>query len=250
MRILNYYHKTDIGKSRSTDEDFAYAYTNSFDETLLLMFDGAGGTYNGEYAAKLACISYAMHFKERKNRFRNIFEMKNFVKEVTKDTNQLLLDSNSGINASKKENMKTTVTGMLISKKRNLMFSIGDSRGYIVTNGLLKKITFDDSPQGYLERGYFNNDDMKGYENKETQLFALLGHEKNIKVNCYTIREKFSHVLLCTDGLYNRVTTKEMNEILNQRKDIALKVNDLINLANERGGQDNIGVLICEVENE
>ena len=68
-----------------------------------------------------------------------------------------------------------------------------------------------------------------------------------MKFKVHILKEKFTRILLCSDGLYNKLNDDEIKKILYKKIDIKIKVSELIESANAKGGEDNIGVLICEV---
>ena len=81
----------------------------------------------------------------------------------------------------------------------------------------------------------------------KNQITKAIGTISNLKVKAKVIKSNYSYLLLCSDGLYNKVKEDDIKKVLYEKVDIKIKVKELISKANNNGGDDNIGVLICEV---
>ncbi len=243
MPDFRFYAQTDIGKVREANEDNASILSNDFDEYLLLMLDGMGGASKGDIASKLSLDFLEKRFHARKKPFKNIKEMKKWFFTVLKDANKYILD----ISTSSKQTrgMGTTLVGVLIKESSYVVANIGDSRCYVLKDNNLVQVTKDDSYINYLLENHEIDEKTKGKKYRNVLTNALGVYEK-FKCSVEEIKD-FDKILLCSDGLYNQVSDKEMQSVLMTSDNIIRKCQNLIDLANEKGGYDNIGVLICEV---
>ncbi len=246
MAEYNYYSLTDIGKVRLTNEDNAYQKTNNFQDTLLMLLDGMGGQQKGDVASKLSIDFISKHFLNRTNKFKNKNDMKKWLYDVLKEANQYIYSIANSAPHSK--GMGTTIVCVLISKDNYLYASLGDTRCYILKDKILKQISKDDTyPNFLLENGKITLEECQKHEKKNV-LTNALGSYNTFNCNINFIEENFDSIFLCTDGLYNMVSLKEIEEILNKNDyDVKTKCVKLVNCANKHGGKDNIGVLLCEV---
>lgn len=239
-----YYGITDIGKIRQTNEDNIYCYKNQFDEILLLLLDGMGGHKKGDVASKLAIDYFSKMFINRKKAFKNKNEQKKWLVSTLKNTNNYIFKIAN--NSIESKGMGTTFVGVLIANGFAFVINVGDSRCYIMQNNELKQVTKDDTYANLLLDNHEITQEQYDHYDKKNVLTNALGVYDQLICKVDELIN-FQKIVLCSDGLYNFVTNKE---ILNTLKlDIPLKNKclKLIDLANSKGGKDNIGVLICEV---
>ncbi len=150
----------------------------------------------------------------------------------------------------KYQGMGTTLTALWIYQGRAYFGHLGDSRGYLIRQKVAQQLTHDhtsisDSPSKLSE-------DMEFYEGSqrtsEHELTQALGINPDIQVQLAGGSPKSGdHFLLCTDGLYGQVQTWEMVDMVNQNLP-HLACRKLIQLANQKGGKDNVAVVVVQVE--
>lgn len=234
---MNVICKTDKGMKRELNEDYVLTLKGN-DYQLLIVADGMGGHNAGEIASKLASMAVRDYvFNEYSN---------------TKDKEELLRiaisKANDAVYSKAQENknltgMGTTLTSILLTGLNAYFGHVGDSRAYIITYNDIRKITQDHSlVQELIDNGSITEREAINHPQRNL-ITRAVGTEKNVNIDtgCEKI-EKDDAILLCSDGLTNYITNDEIFKIVKQKK--AEAVEELINNANERGGSDNISIIL------
>ena len=144
----------------------------------------------------------------------------------------------------------TTLVATAIQEESVAIANVGDSRGYLISNGLITQITKDHSLIAkLLEEGIVTADEADAL-NIGNIILQSIGSEQTPVVDIFKLSLKPNDcILLCSDGLTNHVGDDEITEIVsNQPPGEATKM--LVDLANARGGHDNITVLILKYEDQ
>lgn len=242
--MIKAYAKSDKGKVREINEDYFFI-SNSLDEVqLYILADGMGGYNGGEIASQLAV-------QAAKNYIENNF------KEVDKDKDsiiQLLGSSmeyaNMVVYEKSKEQpdlqgMGTTLEICLIYNNKVFIGHIGDSRIYRIRKEFIRKLTQDHSyVQKLVKEGTITKEQAVHHPQKNMLMKALGCNafaEPDVMVKGFL---KDDILIMCSDGLTNLVSQEELYE--NATKNIEQATKDLVALANDRGGYDNITVVIIK----
>jgi protein phosphatase len=236
---VRYRGRTDVGKTRDHNEDdYGYgegARIERFGE-LLVVCDGMGGHASGEVASHLGVETiiaayYADPGDDRVAALRQAFE-----------------EANARIHAEGRGSMGTTGVAALLHHDALHMANVGDSRGYLIRGGELRQITRDHSlVSEQVAAGVITAEQARSlyYRNVITR---ALGYQAEVTVDMFRWPLQPGDVIvLCSDGLHGLVSDDEIARIaLHESLDEA--VDQLIDLANQRGGSDNITVLIARVD--
>jgi protein phosphatase len=147
--------------------------------------------------------------------------------------------------------MGTTATIAAVLGDSVYLAQVGDSRGYIVRDGVARQITKDQSlMQKLIEAGEITEEEAEQSERRNIILQAL-GPEANIKVDLTHQQVRTGDVLiLCSDGLSGQVKTEEIARIATEERDLMTVCKRLIDRANENGGPDNITVIAVRFDGE
>lgn len=234
---------TDIGKVREINED-----NYCIDEGrigLYIVADGMGGHKSGEVASSIAIKIIREHIK--------LFLTDEYLEQTVKGVIfEAFNRANKEIyNKSKEdfscEGMGTTVTMALIIENKVYVGHIGDSRAYLLREGELKQITEDHSLVAELvKNGSITEREAMKHPQKNI-ITRSLGTDENVKVDIFSLEfYKEDMLVLCTDGLTNFVDKEEMKKILIENEDCFESCSTLVTLANQRGGYDNITILIVK----
>jgi len=234
--------KTDLGKVRKINQDNCLALDKK-DWQLYLVADGMGGHKSGEIASYLA-IKAVEKFFSTLNMADWEEKWQYYMNEAFKKANEDILTLSS--NNKEHDGMGTTLTAALYKKDKLYIAHVGDSRLYLLVEGMLKKITRDHSLVEELVRQGEITPEQAVHHPQKNILLRALGSWNDFLVDVY--QEDFKEgqiVLLATDGLTNLVTTEEIKEkIISLLPQAAAE--SLVDLANQRGGYDNITVLIVK----
>ena len=166
------------------------------------------------------------------------------VKSIQKASAEILNESKAHTQYS---GMGTTTTCMLIRNGIGYFGHVGDSRLYRVRQGHIEQVSEDHSlVNEHVKAGIIDQHEARVSQFKNI-ITRSVGFDPNVAVDAARIDIKpGDRFLICSDGLSNLVTDQEICDIVsNQDMDTALKFH--INLANSRGGDDNITVIIIEV---
>ncbi len=238
-------YATDVGKVRLNNEDQALSLTNPQGNVLLLVADGMGGQNKGELASNIAINTIKNSFMEH-NGFLSYWFARAWLNKVCVDANEAVYKEAN--NNPRYQGMGTTLSVALIYKNFLIIANVGDSRIYRVSKNGLEQLSEDQSYVAYLYRtGQIKKEEMRTHP-KRSILMNALGIYPTLNVDFHTYRYDGETIFLCSDGLYTNVNDKTISTILNNNDDVTDKVKELIAVANNNGGSDNIAVNIWECE--
>lgn len=240
--MIKAYAKSDVGKAREVNQDSFYITEDQFSNiNLFILADGMGGCNAGDIASKLA-INCSKNY------------IANNINGITKDKESLIQLVASSMEYAnmvvyEKSKEKTEFNGMgttlevcLIYNNRAYIGHIGDSRIYRIRNEIIRQLTQDHSyVQALVKQGSITKEEAK-YHPKKNMLTKALGCsafvEPDVMVRGF---QKEDTLVICSDGLTNMVAQKDIFNIVKSNFEIAPK--ELIDLANQNGGIDNITVI-------
>ncbi|SDK43091.1 Stp1/IreP family PP2C-type Ser/Thr phosphatase [Natronincola ferrireducens] len=237
---------TDVGKVREINEDNYCIYEN--DIGLYMVADGMGGHKGGEVASSIAIHRIKDHITKHIEEELAELEgpaIEGLIFEAFNRANREVYNkAKEDLNC---EGMGTTVTMALIANNKLYIGHVGDSRGYLLRNNTLEQITQDHSLVAELVRnGSITEREAMKHPQKNI-ITRSLGTDENIKVDIFSVEFHEGDILiLCTDGLTNFVDRYELEKILLETDDCVEVCNTLVSLANQRGGYDNITVVIVK----
>lgn len=238
---------SDIGFRRKNNQD-AYVIQTATDRSqfeagghLFIVADGMGGHAVGELASKIAVNTVPHAFHKSSN-------------ASTEERLKMALEAaNAAINERGEQNhefsrMGTTCSTLLLSGRGALIAHVGDSRVYRVRGNRIEQLTFDHSLQWeLLKQGTMSPEEIYQREPRNV-ITRSLGPEPSVQVDVegpYEVRGKDTYIL-CSDGLSGLVADEEIG-IIARELPPKLACQFLVNLANLRGGTDNITVAIVRV---
>lgn len=233
---LRYAAKSDVGLLREGNEDSAYAGPR-----LLAVADGMGGHAHGEVASARAITTIApldegSAYDDAPTALERSVQQAN-------DELRRMVESDPSL-----EGMGTTLTAILWDGERSAVVHIGDSRGYLLREGQLYRITRDHTlVQSLIDEGRIDEDEAAVHPQRSLLLRALDGRtqvEPDVSVHDSALGDRY---LLCSDGLSGVVSEDTLRETLNAGWDPERVVQQLIELANRGGGPDNITCVVADV---
>lgn len=145
-------------------------------------------------------------------------------------------------------NMGTTCVALAFAKNQAIVANVGDSRAYRVRGNTIEQITEDHSVVAeYVRKGMLSEEQARQHLFKSA-LTRSVGFEEETLVDTFLRPvEKGDVFVLCSDGLTNMVTDDEIRAIIAEN-DPDAGAEGLVNLANQRGGDDNITVAVVRVD--
>jgi PPM family protein phosphatase len=244
---------TDVGRVRANNED---CYRIVPGMNLFVLSDGMGGEAHGEIASALAVETVVKHCLEAKDNPVAPFFGKSQAglgDNARRLTSAVHLANRRVFESAEahpeQKGMGATLTVAWIDGSKLSIAHIGDSRAYLLRNGGLQQLTSDHSlvaeqvRRGILTMAEAEQSDM------QSVLLRALGSHPEIEVDAEE-HEVFPRdvLLLCSDGLTRMVTEPEIAGTLQAEPDPTKSAEKLVELANERGGADNITVVVVRAE--
>lgn len=235
----------DIGKSRKINEDFYGIYRTSDLEAFVLA-DGMGGHSAGDVASKMAV--------EDTLRIIEMWDAEKLLEndeQVCEYISNLLCEVNSCVHEyamknSVCEGMGTTMVLCIALGSRLYYANIGDSRLYGIKDGAVIQLTKDHSlVQELVDIGQITKDQAAIHPNKNI-ITKAIGTDISVIGDIAAIdKTDYDAYLMCTDGLTNMLANEEMNALIEANgADLNSLCNAFVSYANEKGGYDNITVIV------
>lgn len=241
---------SDIGQVRSNNEDCAVTWSFSphgLPAWALLIADGMGGAASGEIASRHVVDVVQQEINARWN---------------TKD--QILMDperwlcgilrqANSEVFSQAKSNpalhgMGSTATLAWLERDLATVAHVGDSRAYLISPaGPYWQITQDHTMVALLVGIGEMTEDEAAADPQNNLLYRAIGIASEVEIDSYVRRmTDGDYLVLCSDGLTRHVPAEEMATIVRQQPDPSASCQALVALANQRGGEDNISVIVAQ----
>jgi len=246
---------TDLGRVRTNNED-CYKIVEPLN--LFVLSDGMGGEAHGEIASTMAVETVVKHCLdiEANPAAKVIGPVQPNWSARTKRLSTAIHLANTNIFKSAEENpdqhgMGATLTAVWIDGAKLSIAHVGDSRAYLLRSGSLLQLTRDHSLVAeQVRRGILTSAEAEE-SHMQSVLLRALGAQAEIEVDVeeHTLFPR-DVLLLCSDGLTRMVTEPEIAGTLQAETNPERAAEKLVALANERGGPDNITVVIVRLEKE
>ncbi|MFZ6004578.1 MAG: protein phosphatase 2C domain-containing protein [Actinomycetota bacterium] len=244
---------TDVGRLRPNNQD---SYALLPEKGIYVVADGMGGAQGGEVASRMAIETITESYSE----------------PSVDALAQVIAEANERIHAaSERPNLRgmgtTTVAIALIPDEPDgrrvnggrgadtlepyeqlLVVNVGDSRAYLFRDGGLTQLTDDHSVVAELVRdGRITAVEAEAHPQRNI-ITRVLGVYPQVTPDIWPIDPiRGDRYLLCSDGLFNEVSDDQMSSVLRRLADPTEAANELVRLANEGGGRDNITVIVLDV---
>lgn len=245
---MRFVAKTDVGKKRDNNEDNFFANIYDDDTALYIVADGLGGYASGEVASKMLTNTMSSYFENHKRFLKNASD--NQIKEILQKALNIANESIYELEKTdeKYKGMGTTVVALLKINDKLYYLSVGDSRMYYIDPkaATMTQLTEDDTYVNELiKTNVIDPSEAQDHPQKHV-LTKAIGIFKRIDTVVNILEKENGFLLLCTDGITNMLTIKEVLSIFKKNKfeNIADK---LILKANENGGVDNITAIAVEL---
>ncbi|MFZ5943826.1 MAG: Stp1/IreP family PP2C-type Ser/Thr phosphatase [Bacillota bacterium] len=232
---------TDIGLVRKANED---KYLTDKNRGLFVVADGMGGHEAGEIASSIAIKTLDVVLT---NEYIASYQRDGLIEAIRKANQLIYQEAKQNINFS---GMGTTITAALFIEKTLHIAHIGDSRAYLIRDNSIRLLTKDHSLVGELLRhGELTENEAQKHPHRNV-LTRALGTEAEVEIDLTQVEVKSGDMLLlCSDGLYSLVKDFEiLQEIITNRVDMKATVNNLVKTALNRGGMDNITVVLVSYD--
>jgi len=232
--------KTDKGLVRKENED---AFCIEKDLGLLAIADGMGGHASGEVASKMAIEILKDSLKKEGQ------PLPDRLNSGVKLANRTIYEASRS--QSQLNGMGTTLTALQLDGNRLSIAHVGDSRAYLIRGGVIEQITDDHTIVSEQVAGGMMTREEAARSDMRNILSRALGiaSEVDVDVEEFTVSEG-DQLVLCSDGLSELISEDEILSEVQSTKRPDLACNELVNLANQRGGEDNVTVIVAHLHRE
>ena len=239
------YAVTDVGRSRSMNQDSVFASVDPVGplSNLYMVADGMGGHQSGDLASRYLVRNLCTYIRETDGEPPEV--LLRAVQQVNGELYQLSTEK------PEYAGMGTTLVAATVKYGVLYVANVGDSRLYLVRRDGLKQVTRDHSfveemvSMGRMERG------SQSYLEKKNIITRAVGIDRRVEVDLFEVElEEGDYILLCSDGLSNMVDNTDLFRLSFLPGSLEKKAEAMVTLANERGGRDNISVVLVEIEPE
>ncbi len=254
-RRITYGFKTDIGQVRQNNQDAVLSVLASMESSeqqpefgLFVVADGMGGHHDGEKASALAARVVARYTSSEI--YLNMLKREEADAErptISEVLRQAIQRANEEVSSSIPEG-GTTVTAAAIVGDLAYIAHVGDSRAYIITQDVIEQVTRDHSlVQRLIELDQLTPAEAADHPQRNV-LYRAIGQNEHVDVDAITRRmTSNSRLLLCSDGLWNFVPEEEIRNTVISSPTPQQACETLVKLANARGGNDNISVILVKI---
>jgi len=240
LMLVNWGAATDTGTLRVQNEDSFLAQDGMF-----VVADGMGGHNAGEVASAMAI---KMLGDAQKAGVTDANQLSEVIKQINKAIFQASADQTD------QRGMGTTLTALALTpSNRNSEVSvsvanIGDSRTYLLRNGEFRQVSVDHSyVQELVSEGLITKEEARTHARRNIVTRAL-GIEPNVAVDTWTLPLiNGDRYILCSDGLVDEVTDEAIEQCVKQPISPQKLADQLVVIANQNGGRDNITVVVVDV---
>jgi protein phosphatase len=231
---------TDVGRLRAVNEDSILTA-----EPVFAVADGMGGHAAGEVASQVALAS--MRDQLAPGADHTIEDLVEAVQGANRAIYQRALDDPN------LRGMGTTLTGVAVVKRdgadRLAVVNVGDSRTYVVQDGILHQITRDHTyVEDLVAAGEITAEEARFHPRRHI-ITRALGIDPEVQVDAWeAVPGPGDRYLVCSDGLFNEIDDGQIAAVLTGTEDPQEAADKLVELANAAGGRDNVSVVVVDIE--
>jgi protein phosphatase len=254
---------TDPGMVRENNEDCSYVFDADKDDIvgapsygIYIVADGLGGHQAGEVASNMAVQIISATLKDNLSHKGKISPPSELIAQAIEKANTEIY--NNAHSNTQLSTMGTTVTLGLRLNSDIYLGHLGDSRAYLIRKGRIRQLTEDHSViASLLKAEIITEKDVRTHPDRG-KIFRCLGISPQILADTYNKANKNGKLNLhdgdslvfCTDGLTGHVSDEEILECINEVEDAQSICRSLVDKANERGGEDNISIVVVKAKSD
>ncbi len=240
-----YAGRSDVGKVRPGNEDAFFADN---ERGVYIVADGMGGHVAGEVASQIVTETVGPGVCHAIGEGLRAAELEERILDLIEEANQAILERAES--EPEKRGMGTTLTLLaLVPGSEYLIEQVGDSRGYLLRDGVLSQITRDHTVvQQQVDRGALTPEQARDHPLSHI-LTRALGTEANVEADTFGDTAQAGDIfLLCSDGLSGMLSDDVIEAILSTpTNDLQGVADALVDAANAAGGLDNVTAVVVKV---
>jgi serine/threonine protein phosphatase PrpC len=238
VTVLRSGSATDVGRVRKVNQDLPLETSN-----LFAVADGMGGHVGGEVAARVAVDTLLQVFSREPT--------KAGLEAAFSKANQAVWQESQ--DHSELRGMGTTLTAAALvggddGHDRLALANVGDSRAYLFSGGRIVQVTADHSlAEERMRQGEMTEEEAAVHPQRHI-LTRALGISSDVDTDMWELELRAGdRLLLCSDGLSNELSNEQLADVLSTVPDPSDAAHQLVEVANEHGGSDNITVVVVDV---
>ena len=237
---------TDIGQKRSNNQDFINKFDNKQGITLVILADGMGGHRAGNIASEMTVTDLGREWVNTD--YTELSQIRDWFLVSLENENKKVYELGQ---TDEFKGMGNTVEALAIVDNNVIYAHVGDSRIGLLRHGEYQLLTSDHSLVNELVKaGQLTEEEAANHPQKNI-ITQSIGQANPVEPDLgVQMLEENDYLIINSDGLTNMITNDEIVEILNQDKNLDEKNKELVSLANDRGGLDNITIALIHVESE
>lgn len=239
---MKFHAITDVGRMRSQNQDNVYGTPGSIGAlpNLFLVADGMGGHNAGDYASRRA-IELVLESVTLSSEKKPV----SVLREAITKANQILYQEAS--DTQERSGMGTTFVAATMAGRELLVANVGDSRLYVLHDQQLRQVTLDHSLVEEMVRTGSMSSEAAYHHPKKHMITRAVGAEENVDIDFFDVPLSGDEIILmCSDGLSNMVEDEKIRGLLLAEGTTKQRAESLVKAANQKGGSDNITVIVIE----
>lgn len=239
---MKLYSMTDRGRKRELNEDYIFTSGDPIGglDNLFIVADGMGGHNAGDYASEhtVKCIIDTV------SKLPPSDEVQSILSKAIEEANTFV--HSRSLEDTALSGMGSTLVLATIQNQQAIVANVGDSRLYLIQDKEMIQITRDHSfVEEMISLGEIDREAARNHPDKNI-ITRAIGVKDTVLADFFVVNlHKGDRLLLCSDGLTNMLKDQEILDIV-QRFETEPAVKELIRCANDRGGRDNISVVLVE----
>jgi len=244
---------TDVGRKRTHNED---SFLVDEELQLYVVADGMGGHAGGGTASRIAVETIDRELRKIRTGSDNPFASAGVLQEsplpevIRSAVERACLSIFTAAQEDPKlAGMGTTVISLLVKDEYAFFAHVGDSRAYLIRGDLIQQISEDHSlVNEQIKAGMITPEEAKHSRYKNI-ITRSVGFEEEVQVDVMgLVSEPGDTFILCSDGLANMLEDRELLDVVQRTKSVEDIPKRLIEMANDRGGDDNITVIVVQTQ--
>ena len=236
---------TDRGRRRPTNEDSVRACG---DVGFFMLADGVGGNRSGEIASQSALDALEKFVRHNPPEWLGSRdEIFRYFRAAVNYVNQFIIKLSEA--KPQYAGMATTLVFAYVRDREMYVANVGDSRVYLMHDDMIQQITDDHTyVNDLVKMGAISKEEAHMHARKNV-ITRAIGANANNEPDCFCVPlEKGDRILLCSDGLYDEVDDESILSTVTRSDDMTDCVRELVAMANDNGGNDNISVICVDLE--
>lgn len=235
---------TDTGLVRRENQD-AYATAVIADCTVAIVCDGMGGTNGGHTASTVAVDTLLQQLQTALHHGMDWQQIRKAVLHGVAQANRAIrtrADADESLS-----HMGTTLVCAVCRDTEAMVFNVGDSRCYLISNDGIRQVTRDHSVvENMVERRDITHAQARRHPSRNL-ITRALGPDADVETDSFSVSwRQGDFLLLCTDGLVNTVSDQEMLFEVMHENDLDGCLDRLMAAAKEQGAPDNVTVVLLQ----